>query len=254
MEECMHNRKAFTMAEVLITLGIIGIIAAMTIPNLMGAYRKKVVETELQRAFSIISQTIKMSEVYNENAAFWGYTNISNAHERHEYYQKFNDIYIKPYLKYLSTGKNIFNVYYSDRSSSYLTTSLDKSPHYKLADGLFLEFTPTGFGTDIENNRNGYIMIVYVGTTNRNKKEEFVEGKNLFAFTVNIDDSSSKVGLAPQWYLDWSCQKLANNRTTFINNCRKNPRETSGVSSSIYCTYMIYCNNWTVPKDYPIKF
>lgn len=34
-------KKAFTMAEVLITLGIIGIIAALTIPNLIEGYKKK---------------------------------------------------------------------------------------------------------------------------------------------------------------------------------------------------------------------
>lgn len=35
-------RAAFTLAEVLITLGIIGIVAAMTIPNLIYNYQKKV--------------------------------------------------------------------------------------------------------------------------------------------------------------------------------------------------------------------
>ena len=38
-------KKAFTLAEVLITLGIVGVIAAITIPGLMTAYRKKVIET-----------------------------------------------------------------------------------------------------------------------------------------------------------------------------------------------------------------
>lgn len=41
-------RKVFTMAEVLITLGIIGIVAAMTFPAMIQGYRKAVVETELR--------------------------------------------------------------------------------------------------------------------------------------------------------------------------------------------------------------
>ena len=52
---------AFTLAEVLITLGIIGIVAALTIPNVTSKYRKKVVETELKKVlFSYIAnhQTI----------------------------------------------------------------------------------------------------------------------------------------------------------------------------------------------------
>ncbi len=66
----MKNKKAFTLAEVLITLGIIGVVAAITIPNLVSKCREQVVETELQKAFSIISQTIGMSEVQNESAAY----------------------------------------------------------------------------------------------------------------------------------------------------------------------------------------
>ena len=37
--------KAFTMAEVLITIGIIGIIAAMTFPSLINRYQEKVAYT-----------------------------------------------------------------------------------------------------------------------------------------------------------------------------------------------------------------
>lgn len=36
-------KKAFTLAEVLITLGIIGVVAALTIPTLVNNYRKKAI-------------------------------------------------------------------------------------------------------------------------------------------------------------------------------------------------------------------
>lgn len=35
------NSSGFTLAEVLITLGIIGVIAALTLPNLITQYQKK---------------------------------------------------------------------------------------------------------------------------------------------------------------------------------------------------------------------
>ena len=35
------RRAAFTLAEVLITLGIIGVVAAMTIPTLITSYKEK---------------------------------------------------------------------------------------------------------------------------------------------------------------------------------------------------------------------
>ena len=36
-----RGKKAFTLAEVMITLGIIGIVAAMTMPALISLYQKK---------------------------------------------------------------------------------------------------------------------------------------------------------------------------------------------------------------------
>ena len=44
-------KKAFTLAEVLITLGIIGIVAAMTLPTLIGKYQKKQTVTQLKKAY-----------------------------------------------------------------------------------------------------------------------------------------------------------------------------------------------------------
>ena len=37
----IKNKKGFTLAEVLITLGIIGVVAAMTMPSLINNYKDK---------------------------------------------------------------------------------------------------------------------------------------------------------------------------------------------------------------------
>lgn len=55
------------MAEVLITLGIIGIIAAMTLPSLIARQRSKVLEAQFHKRISEVSQAIMMlkkDEVY----------------------------------------------------------------------------------------------------------------------------------------------------------------------------------------------
>lgn len=52
-------KKGFTLAEVLITLGIIGIVAALTIPNLIENYEKYITVVKLKRAYSIISQVVE---------------------------------------------------------------------------------------------------------------------------------------------------------------------------------------------------
>ena len=59
----MTNRKkkaAFTLAEVLITLGIIGIVAAMTLPAVINTTRNKELETGLKRSYSLILQAFDM--------------------------------------------------------------------------------------------------------------------------------------------------------------------------------------------------
>ncbi len=50
------NRFGFTLAEVLITLGIIGIVAAMTMPALIAQHRKKALQTALQKTYSELQQ------------------------------------------------------------------------------------------------------------------------------------------------------------------------------------------------------
>ena len=44
------KKSAFTLAEVLITLGIIGVVAAMTLPTLIQQHQKQVYVTQLQKA------------------------------------------------------------------------------------------------------------------------------------------------------------------------------------------------------------
>ena len=52
-------KKAFTLAEVLITLGIIGVVAAMTIPTLISNYQKKQWVAGLQKGYATMSNVAK---------------------------------------------------------------------------------------------------------------------------------------------------------------------------------------------------
>ena len=46
------KNRAFTLAEVLITLGIIGVVAAMTIPSLMENVRNRDLQAQLKKTYS----------------------------------------------------------------------------------------------------------------------------------------------------------------------------------------------------------
>ena len=67
-----NNRKAaFTLAEVLITLGIIGIVAAMTLPALMANGRKQETVARLKKFNSMMLQAILLSENDNGPYEYW---------------------------------------------------------------------------------------------------------------------------------------------------------------------------------------
>lgn len=59
----MNRLTAFTLSEVLITIGIIGIVAAITIPALINNYKAKRLRTQFLKSYSIIQQVFKQMEV-----------------------------------------------------------------------------------------------------------------------------------------------------------------------------------------------
>ncbi len=74
--EWQHNKRraAFTLAEVLITLGIIGVVAAMTMPSLIQKHQEKAAVTALKKAYSILSQAVQIAIAENGTPDNWGYT------------------------------------------------------------------------------------------------------------------------------------------------------------------------------------
>lgn len=59
-------KKAFTLAEILITLGIVGIVSALTIPTLIQNYKKQVLVNQLKKAMSEISQGLQLMMAEDE--------------------------------------------------------------------------------------------------------------------------------------------------------------------------------------------
>ena len=95
-----RKQKAFTLAEVLITLGIIGVVASLTIPTLIKNYQKTQTVTQLKKVYSELSQAIKMAEVDNGNVSNWTFGTIAfSANEA----LNFTNTYLTPYL---SISKN----------------------------------------------------------------------------------------------------------------------------------------------------
>ena len=53
------NYTAFTLAETLITLGIIGIVAALIIPNAINDFRRKLLKIQFKKTDSVIEQALQ---------------------------------------------------------------------------------------------------------------------------------------------------------------------------------------------------
>lgn len=76
-----NRNMAFTLAEVLITLGIVSIVAAITIPTLMTKINEKVHKTQLRKVVSTLNQALKM--VYNNTdtiyECYYGKSGVVNG-------------------------------------------------------------------------------------------------------------------------------------------------------------------------------
>ncbi len=103
------NREAFTLAEVLITLGVIGVVAAMTIPNLVNNYQEKVTIAKLKKFYSTFSQAYQMAVLEHGTFDEWGINPTTSnpdttsedvrTEDAYKGYDKFFEI-MKPYFNY----------------------------------------------------------------------------------------------------------------------------------------------------------
>ena len=97
-------RKAFTLAEVLITLGVIGVVASMTIPTLIQEHKKSTVATKLKKASSTLMQAYNMSIAEYGDSALESNREGFEANNPDSALEMFNKYYV-PYIKILKVEK-----------------------------------------------------------------------------------------------------------------------------------------------------
>jgi len=85
-----EKNAAFTLAEVLITLAIIGVVAVMTIPTLISDYQEKVTVTKMKKMYAALNQAHRMYRIENGSIPSFPDTSEGNT----SMYEVF-----KPYLR-----------------------------------------------------------------------------------------------------------------------------------------------------------
>ena len=232
--------SAFTLAEVLITLGIIGVVAAMTMPSLITNYRVKETVSKLKKVNTIFNNAFLQAKEENGEISDWGLSNstldtdtddgsIANSNYGRD---KFLEI-LSRHLKTISMCK------YSDNSCEvYRPTNLqgdiDNSDSYSnrlvLADGtiighLYLNNTAcnTNWGSGALSQSCGSFKVDLNGS-----KKPNMYGKDIFQFDITAN------GIVPSGI----ATDISGNN--FEESCIKSDSRMNGVG----CTgWVIYNEN-----------
>ena len=182
-----NNRKfGFTLAEVLITLGIIGVVAAITLPSLIQNYKKHVIENQLKKAYSTLQNGIRLSEIDNGYMSEWP----SGAQLDVQPY--FNQ-YWKPYFVGIKQCSNMKACGYkqnyagsSDLSKKWINALWDISTQYSSVSARILFQIADGTVIFVPNISAGqYYSGIYVDVNG--PKEPNTYGLDVFTFTRNTD-------------------------------------------------------------------
>ncbi len=179
---------AFTLAEVLITLGIIGIVAAMTMPTLIHKNEERVTITKVKKFYSVMNQALLMAIKDNGYVDEWNLN--AELDENGDMQDSLLANYLKPYLKIskdcASENNCIASVNYKLLDGSDWGNYGVSKRYYKmiLADGSYLWTRDSGSGKcNISDggypNTCGIIWFDVNG-----KKPPNAVGKDTFVFLV----------------------------------------------------------------------
>ena len=242
----MERKIGFTLAEVLITLAIIGVVAAMTIPTLISEYDKKQTVTKLQKATSTISQAFQMASAYQGEPSSWTFVADSG--------QGSLDLLEKYLFPYLRTSKvcdpednsKCFstNIYRLDGETVQNTID-NKWASFVLADG-------TSVATRNEEYIDGSVNLPYkhqisfrIDVNGINPPNR--AGRDVFCFDMNVYDKYGRIfanstAISP-------CFGGVSAREEFTNtdgHCASDK-----TSHGLGCGALIRLDGWKISDDYP---
>ncbi len=250
----MKKTFGFTLSEILITLGIIGIIAAMTIPSLITTYQKKANVQRLKQMYSLLLQASTMYA--DENGLDLGGfdTNLTP--------KDFIEKYFSRYMKISHKCSPVMSCYKNKKPLAIDRKSTASLPQYMVS---------LINGTYLGANKNGYAGMVFFIDVNGEAPPN-MSGRDIFYFfLVNVDavndsnDACTKTilnlkqtvnsGLYPGGYAACNMPFSVYDRETLLSTklhrgCNPNVTNLSSPGGDA-CAAVIMKDNWKILKDYP---
>ena len=210
-----HWCGAFTLAEVLITLGIIGVVAAMTMPSLMQHYKRQQATARIKKFVSVINQALISAENDLGPREDWVIGEMDNSDSAYN----FLNTYIKPYIKSADIEKRTL----FGRNMATL----------RFVDGSQMS-VKVGACYDIWYDING-------------EKGPNEKGKDIFVFILCKNGGCNFNSNQVRGFYCAPTGEQFPTHGQLIDNC-KNYRTDGGN----YCTILLEQNGYEFPKDYPL--
>ena len=237
----MEHKPAFTLAEILITLGVIGIVAAMTLPMLAENYQRIIIQTRLKKFYTTFNQAILRA--VDEHGPYEGWNYWVEARDNNgvlipqpEAISMAFNLYLRPYLNVIQEQKVIYTdgtyttlYYLSDGSAFAYHVSLSRDMYYfpkKPVECLKLSSAQRGGVCQFTFEFNPLGLMNRVGNNPSQWKHLKDKGLEPFKF---------------QWY--GNVEQLY---THSYYGCKNG-------TAPEYCAAIIQYNNWEFPPDYPKK-
>lgn len=173
-------KRGFTLAEVLITLSIIGIVAAMTLPALVNKYQAKVLETAFKKSYANLQNAYILTKsslgVTNLKATYALYDKDANKYPlAEEFFAEF-----KKNMKVINSVKFYPFKNYSGKKTMTSNVGADMPQA--------LNILPDGSSIGVWINAS---VIHFFIDTNGPYRKPNRYGFDIFSFVV--DDSSDKI-------------------------------------------------------------
>lgn len=230
------GRCAFTLAEVLITLGIIGVVAAMTIPTLIQNQQEKATVTALKKAYSTLSNAYKLAVNEDGSPETWDLAGGGSAAQGA--INMINELV--PYLNVtkncVSLDPNVYQGCVVDEKYKYLSGNLwynlnnvDTEPKVVLSDGSVVvaeRVSPTCAGAWGSTPQLSSVCGLFYVDINGMKPPN-QQGVDLYMFVL------SKFGIVPLGLPTYTT-------LTFSNHCKN--KLTNPATTGNGCTAWVLYN------------